>query len=76
VKNSIITDDETGASIASMGHARPEAIVTVLTAPVGSDDGRSEWFWLRLANGDLFLATAPRGATYEILEGEPGTGWQ
>lgn len=61
--------------IAWQGDARREAVAEVLAAPVGTGDGRSEWFWLRLANGDLFLATAPQGATYEALEGEPGTGW-
>lgn len=57
-----------------MGAARERAVQAVLDAPV-NDDGRSEWLWLRMANGDLFLAVAPRGATYEHLEGEPGAGW-
>lgn len=61
--------------IAFIAEARYEAAQKVLNAPVGSGDGRSAWFWIRLADGDLFLATAPQGMTYEALEGEPGTGW-
>ena len=73
--NQILTDDETGHFLASIGDARPETVEFVLNSPVGTGDGRSEWFWLRLNNGDLFLCVAPQGATYEALEGEPGTGW-
>jgi hypothetical protein len=63
------------AEIAYQGEARQQAVERVLAAPVGTGDGRSEFFWLRLANGDLYLAVAPQGETYESLEGEPGTGW-
>lgn len=36
----------------------------VLRAPTGTEDGRSDWHWLRLANGDLILGVYPRGDTY------------
>lgn len=66
-------DGET-LEIAWIGAAREQAVQNVLAAPV-DDDGRSEWCWIRMANGDLFLAVAPRGGLYEELEGEPGAGW-
>jgi|tagenome__1003787_1003787.scaffolds.fasta_scaffold20572346_3 hypothetical protein len=47
--------------------ASEEAVQTVLKAPV-QDDGRSEWRWIRFANGDLVLAVYPLGNTYEALE--------
>lgn len=51
-----------------LGHITPvedqSAVCEVLTASV-NDDGRSDWVWVRLANGDLLLATYPRGDTYE-----------
>lgn len=67
-------DEHGDIAIACQGDADPKTVARVLAQPV-SDDGRGPWFWLRLNNGDLFLACAPRGATYERLEGEPGTGW-
>ena len=33
------------------------------------DDGWSPWVWIRMANGDLVLATYPCGGTYEAQEG-------
>lgn len=42
----------------------------VIDAEAGTDDGRSEWLWLRLANGDLLLATFPRGDTYLSTEAD------
>jgi hypothetical protein len=64
-----------GEPIAHVQYARPEAVARVLMAPVGTGDGRSAFFWIRLHNGDLMLGTFPQGETYELLEGEPGTGW-
>jgi hypothetical protein len=61
--------------IAWVAPARDEAVQKVLAAEVGTGDGRSAWAWVRLTNGDLFLAVAPQGETYMSLEGEPGTGW-
>lgn len=36
----------------------------VIAAPVDDLEGRSPWLWVRLANGDLLLATYPRGDMY------------
>lgn len=48
--------------------ASQEAVDFVLSQPVGTGDGRSEWVWLRLYNGDLILGVFPQGATYEEME--------
>lgn len=61
--------------IATIAPADPADVLSVLHAPVETGDGRSDWCWIRLTNGDLFLGVAPQGATYEALEGKPGTGW-
>lgn len=47
--------------------ASPESVMTVLDAAL-DDDGRSEWRWYRLVNGDLFLGIAPHGETYFEVE--------
>jgi hypothetical protein len=61
--------DETGRSVIAWRYpASPESVLQVLFAPVGDDNGRSEAHWLRLVNGDLVLAVAPRGGTYEAVE--------
>ncbi len=44
--------------------ASPGSIFTVLTAEPNTDDGRSEWMWFRLPNGDRIFGTYPRGDTY------------
>lgn len=42
----------------------PEAVNTfMLNQPVG-DDGRSEWFWLRLVDGTLVWGCFPTGDAY------------
>lgn len=70
-----LVDDGETVELAWIGDAREQAVRLVLDAPVETGDGRSRWCWIRMANGDLFLACAPQGATYERLEGEPGAGW-
>lgn len=64
-----IKDDELNLAIAWAIPASELGIQRVLAADV-SLDGRSQFMWLRLRNGDLALATFPRGATYEDLEQE------
>lgn len=44
--------------------ATKEEVVKVLSANSDSENGRSEFFWLRFPNGELALATFPRGNTY------------
>jgi hypothetical protein len=66
--------DSTGRDpIAESFEPYAESIEAVLRSGVG-DNGRSPWVWLRLENGDLFLATAPRGSTYEELEHDHSDG--
>lgn len=40
----------------------------VVNAPVDTSNGRSEWVWVRLANGDLLLGVFPQGDTYIELQ--------
>jgi hypothetical protein len=52
-------------------HVKPasaESVVTVLDADPQSPDGRSNWVWLRLPNGDLVLGLFPQGDTYFATE--------
>ena len=66
--------DSTGRDqIAESFEPLADSIDMVLRTGVG-DNGRSPWVWLRLENGDLFLATAPRGSTYEELEHDHSDG--
>jgi hypothetical protein len=56
--------------IAWVSDASESAVDFVLDQPI-DDDGRSEWVWLRLANGDLMLGVFPRGGTYlQMSEGD------
>lgn len=53
--------------------ASPESVALVLAAPVDGDhdlDGRSDWVWLTLPNGDTILGVWPHGATYEATEAD------
>jgi hypothetical protein len=50
--------------------ASQELVDHVLTAPTEGNDGRSEWLWIRLPNGDLILGVYPQGDTYMEVEGE------
>ena len=36
----------------------------VLAQAEGTPDGRSQFYWFRLSNGDLILGVYPRGDTY------------
>lgn len=60
--------DEWTDTIAHVHPASPEAVETVMDSPVETGDGRSEWVWVRLPNGDLILGVFPQGATYEAVE--------
>jgi hypothetical protein len=50
--------------------ASPESVGTVLDASVDDDDGRSQFMWVRLGNGDLILGVFPQGDTYFATEGD------
>jgi len=67
-RNSVLKDPETGDPLGIQFPASEKSVAAVLfAAPVG-DDGRSEWTWLRLVNGDLMLGVFPQGRTYEKVE--------
>lgn len=59
-----LTDDK-GRHIAHVVSAAQDDVERVLKAEINDDDGRSDWVWVRLANGDLLLGMFPCGATYE-----------
>ncbi len=48
--------------------ASPASVLTVLAASDTDEDGRSEWLWVRLPNGDLVLGVYPQGDTYMATE--------
>lgn len=59
--------------LATVFPASTDSVLNLLAAPQtkeGEDDGRSEWVWIRFANGDLMMGIFPQGAVYEILEGD------
>jgi hypothetical protein len=48
--------------------ATERGIATMLAANPDDEDGRSEWLWIRLANGDLIFGCFPQAGTYFELE--------
>lgn len=62
----IVDDDD--RHIANVYQTTPGPVAQVLNATVGTGDGRSEWYWIRLADGTLALACFPQGETYMALE--------
>lgn len=56
-----------GPELAWVHPASRVSVDLVLSQDV-TEEGRSEWLWLRLPNGDLMLGVFPRGATYESVE--------
>lgn len=51
--------------------APKEAVDYVLSQPLATKDfhdGRSEWMWIRLPDGDLILGVYPQGDTYFSTE--------
>jgi hypothetical protein len=57
-----------GASFVTIKPATAESVETVLAADENDEDGRSEWLWVRLPNGDLILGVYPQGETYMVTE--------
>lgn len=53
--------------VASCFPVQDEMVSMALLATSISDNGRSEWRWLRTADGDLFMALSPTGEMYEAL---------
>lgn len=63
-----VQDDETGLPtgrlLAYVGPASNASVALVLERDENDGDGRSNWVWLRLQNGDLVLGVFPQGDTY------------
>lgn len=57
--------DHPGGEQALCANAKPEDILRVIEANEQDKDGRSQWLWIMLPNGDILLGTFPQGATYE-----------
>jgi hypothetical protein len=68
VGETTITLDENDVREVWLKPASEESVNTVLNADENSDDGRSEWLWIRLPNGDLILGVVPQGDTYFATE--------
>lgn len=66
--NNEYTVDDPTTLIAHCDAATEVEVNKTLFALEG-DNGRSEFRWLLLANGDLFLTLAPRGKLYEDIWG-------
>lgn len=65
MRKNIIDHDDTSRPL--LGYTTPaseESVRVVLAADTESGDGRSEWLWIRLANGNLILGVYPQGETY------------
>ena len=62
--------NNTGQCIAYIADASAQAAADIIAADEGDENGRSQWLWVRLDNGDLLLATYPQGDTYFAHEEE------
>lgn len=62
-----ITDCE-GETKVHIHPASDESVHAVLNADPDDPDGRSQWLWVRLPNGDLVLGIFPQGETYMACE--------
>lgn len=64
----VYDDDEPERIIASIHPASKKMVKLVRRADKDNFDGRSNWVWVRLPNGDLILGIYPQGDTYEACE--------
>jgi hypothetical protein len=62
------TEEDVGA--VCIKNASRAAHRYVRAASKHDEDGRSQWLWVRLPNGDVILGVFPQGATYEMFEKE------
>lgn len=51
-------------------NAKPKSVADVLRKRANDDEGRSQWVWVRLPNGDVMLGVFPQGDTYSQHERE------
>jgi len=66
------TGAPTGERLAWTKPASTDAVAAIAIADPNLEDGftRSEWLWIRLANGDLILGTFPQDEAYFTYEVE------
>lgn len=60
-RRGVLTCPNTGAFLAEVTDADPKDVLFVLAGQ------RSNPAWIRLGNGDLYLAVAPQAETYEVV---------
>ena len=69
MKHTLFADspEQVSHELAWCWDANEDFVNAVLNAEVDTGEGRSQWYWIRLPNGDLLLGTFPQGATYEMI---------
>jgi len=66
-----VQQEDGSMHLATVTPAKNAAVIEVLRADVSSMDGRSQWVWVRLADGTLILGVFPQGDTYiNVVEAE------
>lgn len=63
-----VFDDDVPKHIIRSKPASEASVETMLNADPTSMDGRSNWLWFRLPNGDLLFGCFPEGDTYFSTE--------
>lgn len=73
----VYVEDDNGRKtdqvLAYIHNASEESVKLVLAETDEDDDGRSQWMWVRLQNGDLILGVFPQGDTYCSCEVDAAT---
>jgi hypothetical protein len=67
-----LMDDGTEVLRAVRMQASDADVKVMLEAMCQGDDGRSQWCWFRLPNGDLIFGCYPQGDTYERVSQQFG----
>lgn len=66
----VFDDEDESRTIAVVHPAAEKSVRYVLRQKIDSEDGRSNWMWVRLPNGDLILGVYPQGNTYFAMEAD------
>lgn len=66
----VYDDDDPERVIATIHPASPASVAFVAATSENDPDGRSQFMWVRLPNGDLILGVYPQGDTYCACEGD------
>ncbi len=61
-------EHEIPTPVAWVHPASKKSVQRVLDATTDGNNGRSNWVWVRLPNGDLILGVYPQGETYDAVE--------